>query len=106
MNIVTLAFMIVTVGIAVFTFIVIHVRMGSMDRLLKEKDFSEKEKNDESKLSDVVDTVFWCLIIATYFAWSFLTGAWHISWVVFVIGGMLSPAINALCEYVSDKKTK
>lgn len=105
-TIVALAFMIITVGIAAFAFIVIHVRMGSMDRLLKENDFSEKEKNDKSKLSDAVDTVFWCLIIATYFAWSFLTGAWHISWVVFVIGGMLSPAINALCEYVSDKKTK
>ena len=105
MTIVALAFMIITVGIAAFAFIVIHVRMGSMDRILKENDFSEKKKT-KCKLSDVVDTVVWCLIIATYFAWSFLTGAWHISWVVFVIGAMLSPALDALCEYISDKKTK
>ena len=102
-SIVALAVMIFVVGIAIFILISVHVRKGSMDRLLKESDFQKKEEKG-SKLSEVVDTVFWCIIIASYFAWSFLTGAWNISWVVFVIGVMLYPAVASLCDYISSDK--
>ena len=105
LHIVSLVFMILAVGVAVFAFIVIHVRKGSMDRLLKEGDFSEnKDKGKKSALSEMVDTVFWCIIIASYFAWSFLGGAWNISWIIFVIGAMLSPAVDSLCDYISSDK--
>ena len=102
-SIVALAFMIFVVGIATFILISVHVRKGSMDRLLKVGDFS-KSKERKSKLSEVVNTVFWCIIIASYFTWSFLASAWDISWVVFVIGVMLSPAVDSLCDYISSGK--
>ena len=102
-SVVALAVMIFVIGIAIFILISVHVRKGSMDRLLKEGDFQKKEEK-KSKLSEVVDTVFWCIIIASYFAWSFLAGAWNISWVVFVIGVMLSPAVDSLCDYISSDK--
>ena len=31
--------------------------------------------------------IYWCAVTAVYLAWSFLSGDWHITWVVWPVAG-------------------
>jgi hypothetical protein len=46
------------------------------------------------RIIGVISAVFWPLVVAAYLLWSFVTGAWHISWIVFPIAGLIFGAIS------------
>lgn len=60
----------------------------------KKQDSPEKEDSDEpkSEMGKSVSSLIWAIGLAAYLVLSFLTGAWHITWVIFPILG----AVNAL----------
>lgn len=60
----------------------------------KKQDSPEKKDSDEpkSELGKSVSSLIWAVGLAVYLIVSFLTGAWHITWVIFPILG----AVNAL----------
>ena len=41
----------------------------------------------------------WSLIVALYLIISFLTGAWHITWIIFLIGGAVDSLLKAVLDY-------
>ncbi len=99
------ALLLLIVGLGVFTFIVVGIRQESMQKLLQEGEFTPREKA-RSALREAVDTAYWGIIIIAYLAWSFLTGDWHITWILFVIGGVLSPLVMYLCDRIAGKRGK
>lgn len=98
-----LALMMIIAGIGVTTFIVVGVRNASMQKLLKEGEYSEKEKK-KSGFKETVGFAYWGVITAIFFVWNFLSNAWGISWVVFAVGGVLFPIVMKICDYISEKK--
>ena len=98
-----LAITIVLVGIGVSIFIIVGVQHASMQKLLREGEYSEKEK-ERRGLREAVEFVYWGIIVALYLSWSFLTNDWHITWIVFVIGGVLSPVLDMICNRMANKK--
>ena len=64
------------------------------------------EEKTKSGIREVVGAVYWCVLTAIYLTWSFLTNHWHISWIVFAVGGVLFQAVMSLCDYFSDRKGK
>ena len=100
-----LCLMLVIVGAGVSIFIVAGVQNASMQKLLCEGDYT-KEKKQSNALAETVDSVYWGILVATYLAWSFLSGDWHITWVVFPVGAILTPAVNAICKVIADRKGK
>ena len=97
------ALLLAIVGVGVFTFIVVGVRQESLQNLLREGTEQEKRK---SSLREAVDTAYWGIIVIAYLAWSFLTGDWHMTWILFVIGGVLSPLVMYLCDRMAGKRGK
>lgn len=43
--------------------------------------------------------VLWLLVVMVFLLWGFLGDAWHINWVVFIAGGLLSAVISVLLEH-------
>jgi len=43
-------------------------------------------------------SALWALILVFYFLISFGTGAWHITWVIFLIGGALAHILRAIFD--------
>lgn len=84
------------VGIAVAIFITVGVRHASMQKLLREGEYTDKQKN-RNRLRELVDGVYWGLVVVVYLLWSFLSGDWHITWLVFAVGGVLSPVVDYVC---------
>lgn len=91
------------VGIGVYIFIVIGIRWASMQKLLKEGEYTQKEKK-KSRIKEMIGYIYWMIIVSIYLIWSFLSNDWHITWLVFVVGGILFPAIISICNFWLDKK--
>ena len=100
---VTLALLFVTVSLGTAIFIVVGIRNASMQKLLKEGEYTENEKAKAS-VRDSVGSVYWGIVTAVYLLWSFLSGDWHITWICFVIGGVLSPVVTRMCDYFASKR--
>ena len=94
-----------TVAIGVMFFIVAGVRWTSMQKLLKEGEFSEKGKQ-KNKIIEAIGTVYWLLATAIYLGWSFLTSNWHITWVIWPIAGVLFAVVELVCNLVIDKQVE
>lgn len=85
--------LIADVGVALF--ILCGVRWASMAKLLQEADYAycEKEKNGAK---EAVARVYWSLAVAIYLGWSFLSGRWGITWLVWPIAGVLYAALGGV----------
>jgi len=92
-------------GIGAGLFIVAGTQNASMQKLLKEGEFTEKEKK-RTGIREVVGSCYWGFLTAIYLAWSFLTSQWHISWLVYAIGGVLFPIVMCICNLIADKQKK
>ena len=51
-----------------------------------------------------VQGAMWTLMTAAYFLISFMTGAWHITWLVFLIAAAFSGVINAIYELEKERQ--
>ena len=98
-----LALLMVIVGIGVGMFIVAGTQNASMQKLLKEGEFTEKEKN-RTGVKEVVGFCYWGVLTAIYLAVSFLNNQWHLSWIIFAVGGVLFPVVMCVCNYFADKR--
>ncbi len=82
------------VAIAVYLFINAGVVKAGYARLLKEGDYAPKKPKD--RVVDTVTTVYWLLVSAGFFAWSFIGNAWDKSWLIWPIAGIVYAAIAAI----------
>ncbi|MCI5574722.1 MAG: helix-turn-helix domain-containing protein [Clostridiales bacterium] len=93
------------VGVGVIFFITAGVRWASMQKLLREGDFSDREKK-RSGLKESVGAIYWLLAVAIYLGWSFATDNWTISWIVWPIAGVLFAAVMQICSLWADREDK
>ena len=100
-----LALLMVIAGIGAGMFIVAGTQNASMQKLLKEGDFTEKEKK-RTGLKEVVGFCYWGILTAVFFAVMFLTNWWNTSWLIFAVGGVLFPVVMCICNYFADKNKK
>lgn len=91
------------VSFAVYGFIRVGMPMDAYHKLLQEEDYA-REKKQSNKLISVVAAIVWPVITAAYLLWSFLTGDWHITWLIWPIAGILFGAFSAVCTIVSGEK--
>lgn len=102
LTVIMLCLTILLVGVGVMLFITAGVRWASMQKLLKEGDYSEDGKK-RSKRNEVVGSVYWLSATAVYLCWSFLTNDWHMTWLVWPIAGVLFAAVKVVCNLLMDR---
>ena len=90
--------LLVMVATAVTLFINAGTTMDCYKQLLQEGDYTPERKED--KLVGAVASIVWPLTTAGYLLWSFLTGDWHITWIVWPIMGILFGAFSAVVSIV------
>ncbi|MBQ8388753.1 MAG: helix-turn-helix transcriptional regulator [Clostridia bacterium] len=102
---VALALLMIIAGIGAGMFIVAGTQNASMQKLLKEGEFTEEEKK-KTGIKEVVGFCYWGVLTAIYLAWSFFLNGWNISWLVYAIGGVLFPIVMCICDFFADKQKK
>ena len=100
---VALAVLMIIAGIGTGMFIVAGTQNASMQKLLKEGEFTEKEKKRTS-VKEIVGFCYWGILTAIYLAVTFLTNGWHLTWIIFAVGGVLFPIVMCICNLIADKK--
>ncbi len=97
-----LSLLFVLVGIAVVLFIRGGIIWESFAKLLQEEDYT-KQKKAKRSANTSLSTIYWLMITAIYLAVSFLTGKWHISWILWVVAAVLYPVVTTLFHTVCRK---
>jgi hypothetical protein len=71
---------------------------GSFQRLLRTGDFAPKKtKSSRSEaVYEAITGAYWCLVTGGYLLWSFFTGDWHITWIIWVIASAGQGIIEAI----------
>ena len=54
----------------------------------------QSESHEKKSLRSSVSSAVWALLVAVYFLVSFFSGAWHITWVIFILGAAVQSIIN------------
>lgn len=58
---------------------------------------SKKEKKINEEIESF-QSIFWMFAVAGYLAWSFVTGNWGLTWIVFPVAGVLSAVIPEIIK--------
>lgn len=69
------------------------------DTLVEEFKEWKSSTTKTRRVRNSISSAMWSIITAIYLLLSFSTGAWHITWVIFVIGAAIENAIKAYFEY-------
>jgi transcriptional regulator with XRE-family HTH domain len=95
-------FMLVIIGIGVLLIIRSSMIWSGMERLLEEGDYSRAHK-EEDKRNAPIAAIYWSLMLAIYLAYSFLTGRWDQSWVIWPVAGVLYGAIIGIMRLIQGR---
>ena len=90
-------------GVGAGIFIVAGVRWASMQKLLKEGEYTPSEIR-KSRVREAVSTAYWLSASAIYLGWSFFTNAWETTWIVWPVAGVLFAGVMAVCRLFSDRQ--
>ena len=93
--------------IALGVYLIVRVVMinESYDTLLQEGEYSRAEKNAKKKLEPLAGA-YWCCATAVYLGWSFWTRDWNITWLVWLVAGVLYAAVSGIVRMHMDSKPK
>lgn len=92
-------------GIGVVFFVISGGRWASMQKLLKEGEFSPQEKR-RSRMKEKVAPIYWLSATAVYLGWSFWTNDWGNTWIVWPIAGILFAVVICICNLLVDRENK
>jgi len=70
----------------------ISIVMGGYKTLLNMANFSQEAIAEKQKFESI-NSIYWSIAVAIYLGWSFYSGAWHITWMVWPVAGVLSSII-------------
>lgn len=79
-------------GVGAAVFVVTSLRWSSMQKILQSGDYSPAEKK-RSEHETALSAAYWTLATAVYLAWSFMTGDWKNTWIVWPVAGVLFAAV-------------
>ena len=95
-------------GAGVFCFVLGGIQYDAYENLLKgdRRIGAKKEQAKKKTLSawGMFSEVYWLIVTATYFLWSFLSGDWHISWLTWVIGSAAFTLIKLIVKLIYKTK--
>ena len=100
------AVMLGIVAIACYIIIQAGLIKDSHNMLLKKGEYAKYDKQNENKSINALAAIYWPLVTIGYFAWSFLGSAWHISWIVWLIAGILFGGISEFIQTLSKDKNE
>lgn len=89
------AAMLATCAVGVRLIVLTSIRQGGFDRLLEEGDYTRLNKK-----AGKYDGIYWAVATAIYLGWSFLTGRWELTWIVWPIAGVLYVAFKEIMKAI------
>lgn len=90
-------------GIGVNFFVRTGIIWASFEKLLQEGDYSKPKKKIRPAAS-AISTAYWMTATAIFLAYSLATNNWEYSWIVWVVAGVLYPAVLGIVGMFLQKE--
>lgn len=81
------------VALGVFFMVRVCYVNGAYEKLLQTGEFA-REKKTRSPIKDAVLAAYWCGVTGLYLLLSFLTGAWNLTWIIWVFAALAESFIE------------
>ena len=91
-------------GVGVICFIKTGIIWASYEKLLQEGEYS-KENKEKPSFSGAIYTAYWVIATAVYLGYSLSSNNWGQSWIIWVVAGVIFPAVIAITN-AFEKKSK
>ena len=75
---------------------------GSFQMLLEEGDYSRQEKEDKIQHGNL-SRIYWLIVTAGYLAWSFISGKWDRTWIIWPIAAVAYGAVFGITKALRKK---
>ncbi len=102
MEVMAVVFLLFIIAIGVNLIVRVSIIKESYEQLLQIGEYHPDSKK-ENKIVGPLISILWLVIVAIYFGYSFITKNWHISWVIFPIGGFLTGIISIISQMVKKR---
>lgn len=95
--------LLVMVALGVGCIVAACIPWGAMQKLLQEGDYTPGRKR-RARIGDSIAAVYWCVVTAGFLAYSFVTGDWGRSWIIWPVAAVLFGAVTAVCSLILKEK--
>ncbi len=102
-HIIAVCLLLAIIAVGVLLIVRASIIWDSFRQLLEEDDYSREAKSVEKRYGWISGT-YWMLVTAGYLAWSFITGCWDRSWIVWPIAGVLYGAIYGILRALNKRE--
>lgn len=99
----------VFLGIAGLATCLLIYHFMSMPKYKKEDDTIVEEfkewkssKDQKAAIKKSINSIIWTFIVIVYLLISFLFGIWYISWILFIVGGLIEAIVNLIFQLGGD----
>lgn len=97
--IVMTALLLVLVACGVYRIVAVGTVKGFLDQMQKQGEYAPELQSDRKRL-EKIGGIYWPIVVAIYLVWSFLSGDWQITWVIWPVAGLICAALNAALKKV------
>lgn len=103
LTIVSVDILLIVVAAAVFLFVNAGIKKGCFQMLLQEGDYSVEKKQDH-KRTETLAGIYWSIMTAAYLGFSFATGRWERTWIIWPCAGVLFAGVCGIMNLVAKRK--
>ena len=101
-HVISVGALLALVAIGVMMIVRTGIIWGGFKALLEEGDYSRTEKRANKKIAPIA-SIYWLAVTAGFLAWSFITGAWDRSWIIWPIAGVAFGIVAGIARMLRDK---
>lgn len=94
---VAVACLLLLVALGVLLIVRASIVWGSFQILLEDGDYS-RQKKAENRKNDLLSSIYWGSVTAIFLAYSFITGRWHQSWIIWPVAGVAFGVVIAVAN--------
>lgn len=94
---ISIPLLLIIAGIGVFFFVQAGIIWTSFQKILQEGEYTKQQK-EKNAATETFSAVYWMLATAAYLAYSFISGDWSHSWILWPVVAVIYPAILLLIE--------
>ena len=99
------AFLLIMVAMAVYLFVSVGMEKEAYEVLLQLGEYSPDEKRAKKKLENV-SAIYWITVTAVYLGYSFWSGNWHSSWVIWPVAAVAYGILAVIAKMLVEKEGK
>ncbi|MDE5764263.1 MAG: hypothetical protein K2I00_04770 [Ruminococcus sp.] len=95
--------LLIIVAVGIFLIVKSSLIKNGFSKMLEEDKFSRERKLKEKQHIGGITGSYWLIVLAGFFAYSFITSDWGRSWIAFPVAALLTPIVYQIEKHIKSK---